>query len=496
MMVQAITAPSAVTLGDLLDHCTSSLASLPITQISMDSRDIRPGALFMAVAGHAQDGRQFIGQAAANGAVAVVAEPPVQAFVDQLAIPVIEQAGLAGDLGVIASRFYGAPSAELSMVGVTGTNGKTTVSRLIGQLSRGQGRDTGVIGTLGATTDDSVCQATNTTPDPVSLQRQLAQWSRTGVSCVAMEVSSHALVQGRVNGVQFDVAVLTNLTRDHLDYHGDMNTYGNAKSRLFTSSGLKFAVINVDDPFGAELISQLGDQVQVVSYSAAGKTADVRAERCALLPNGFSVDLQSPWGAGSCDCSLPGDFNVENLLAALSAAACLGCDWQALLKAVPSLHAVPGRMQPIVGACKEQVVVDYAHTPDALERALQALRGQIDGQLICVFGCGGNRDRGKRAAMGAIACRYSDHVIVTSDNPREESPTAIIADIVSGCSGSFETQENRASAIEAAVAMAAAGDCVLVAGKGHENYQLINGQQLEFSDAEHASNALKRKVSK
>lgn len=467
-----------------------------INGLQLDSRKVQAGNLFMAVPGDLHDGRQFIEQAVANGAAAVVAEAPVAGFVDEIPVPLIEYPELAFEVGLLAAKFYEQPSRDLHMIGVTGTNGKTTTSRLIAQLGRTLGKSCGVIGTLGATLDDAVGEACNTTPDPISLQQQLKQWRDAGVFAVSMEVSSHALVQGRVNGVEFETAVYTNLSHDHLDYHGSMDAYGRAKLRLFATEGLRHAVINLDDEFAAHVRSAVDPQVRVLTYSARGAAADVRVENVQFRADGVCGELHTPWGSASFTSPLPGDFNLANMAAAVSALVLAGEDFFAVLEAVAQLHPVPGRMQAIPNDQGLQVIVDYAHTPDALEQVLRALRTHVDGSLVTVFGCGGERDKEKRQLMGRVACSWSDRVLVTSDNPRGEEPLGIIRDIASGCSGEYQLVEDRAEAIAQALAEASAGDCVVIAGKGHEDYQLLGAERQYFSDEAQAREALARRGSR
>jgi len=478
-------------LSELLDMPGALSSDVLVRGVQIDSRRVQPGDLFLAVPGERHDGRQFIEQAVANGAVAVVAEPPVSGYVDGLSVPLLEQPELQQDIGVIAGKLYAEPSHALHMVGVTGTNGKTTTSWLAAQLARAMGKSCGVIGTLGATLGDEIGEAANTTPDAVSLQRKLSDWRDEGVSCVCMEVSSHALVQGRVNGVDFETAVFTNLSRDHLDYHGSMAAYGRAKMQLFVTEGLAHAIVNLDDNYSAELLSMIGDDTRVLTYSATGtRPADVVVTDAKFHAAGVTAQLQSPWGAGEFSSPLAGDFNLANLAAAISAVALMTDDFPALLQAVNKLHAVPGRMQLVPNNLDIQLIVDYAHTPDALEQALQALKPHISGRMITVFGCGGDRDSGKRSIMGRVATELSDLSIVTSDNPRGEDPLSIMNDIEVGCSGNYILVVDRAEAIAIALREASAGDCVLVAGKGHEDYQIINGQRLHFSDEEQVRSAL------
>lgn len=489
-MMMSHSAAQSMPLPQLLERDNPAYADVVISGMELDSRSVRPGDLFLAMPGDVHDGRQFIEQAVANGASAIVAEAPVAGFIDEIPVPLVEVPELRLEAGPLAARFYRNPSRAMHMVGITGTNGKTTVSRLVAQLVRALGKSCGVIGTLGATLDDEVVASANTTPDPVSLQRQLARWRDDDVFAVSMEVSSHALVQGRVNGVEFETAVFTNLSHDHLDYHGDMDAYGRAKLHLFACEGLRHALINADDEFSPQVRDAVAQGVRVLSYSAAGASADVRVENTLFHAAGVRGELSSPWGSGEFDSPLPGDFNLSNLAAAVSCLVLAGEDLAAVLDAVAGLHPVPGRMQSIPNSLDLQVIVDYAHTPDALEQVLNALRPHVTGTLVTVFGCGGDRDREKRQLMGRVACTGSDKVVVTSDNPRNEEPQQIMRDIESGCSGNYTLIEDRAEAIAAAVAQAVAGDCVVIAGKGHEDYQLVDGERRHFSDEDQARQAL------
>ncbi|MEH6516601.1 MAG: UDP-N-acetylmuramoyl-L-alanyl-D-glutamate--2,6-diaminopimelate ligase [Halioglobus sp.] len=483
-----------VSLTTLLGGYGSALAELSVAGVQIDSRKVEPGDLFLAVPGETHDGRQFIEQAVASGAVAVVSEPPVAGYVDALPVPLLEVPDLQFEVGLIASRFYDSPSASMHMIGVTGTNGKTTTTRLIAQLGRLLGSEFGVIGTLGATLDDRVVSARNTTPDPVALQAQLAQWRDAGVNAVGMEVSSHALMQGRVSGVEFESAVFTNLSRDHLDYHGSMEAYGRAKLKLFTSEGLRHAIVNLDDDYAKDVMACLSRDVIPLGFSVKGHPdADLRVENLEYHDAGVRGYLVSPWGEGGFSSPLQGEFNVGNLIAAIASVVLAGNDFHATLDVVAQLKPVAGRMQAMENDAGLQVVVDYAHTPDALEQVLRALRPHVSGSLITVFGCGGDRDEGKRPAMGQIASSGSDRVIITSDNPRSESPQRILFDIEVGCSGDCRLVVDRGEAIALAIAEAEVGDCVLIAGKGHEDYQLIDGERLEFSDEAHALAALAKR---
>lgn len=494
MLAASEGAAPVMPLPELLASDSPAFDDIIISGMQLDSRRVRPGDVFLAMSGEQHDGRQFIEQAVANGAAAVLAEAPVAGFVDEIPVPLVELPELRLEAGSLAARFYGYPSRDLHMVGVTGTNGKTTTSQMIAQLLRALGQSCGVIGTLGASLESEVCATSNTTPDPLELQRQLAQWRQQGVYAVSMEVSSHALVQGRVNGIDFETAVYTNLSHDHLDYHGSMDAYSRAKLQLFAGEGLRHAVINIDDEFAARVEAAVVEGARVLTYSASGAAADVRVEHAQFHSAGVRGELHTPWGSGEFSSPLPGDFNLANLAAAVTALALAGEDLSAVLEAVAELQPVAGRMQAIPNTLGLQLIVDYAHTPDALEQVLQALRPHVTGELVTVFGCGGDRDREKRQVMGRIACHCSDRVVVTSDNPRSEDPLQILRDIESGCGGDYTLVADRAEAIQAAVMEAVAGDCVVIAGKGHEEYQLVDGERLYFSDEAQVRDALARRV--
>lgn len=482
----------------------------PITSLVTDSRAIRQGDTFVAYPGEKSDGRQFIAQAIAQGANAVIYEQHNFVWdaawnVAHLAVP-----DLRHKAGWLADEVYAAPSEHLWTVGVTGTNGKTSTCHWIAQALNDADRKCALIGTLGNGFAGALQASANTTPDAVCLHGLLADYLRNGAKAVAMEVSSHALAQGRVNGVRYDVAMLTNLTRDHLDYHGDMESYAAAKRRLFDWQALKFAVINLDDAFGAELALQLQDrEVEVIAYGlsqAALHLAERHGMRMVygnllhMSAQGMHLEIRSSWGGGELNSTLVGKFNAANLLGAL---AVLLVSDISLIDAVDSLSRVlpvAGRMQRIGENSQPAVIVDYAHTPDALEKVLLALReacvepGQGGvGKLTCVFGCGGDRDRGKRAMMGLVAEKFADVCIVTSDNPRSEDPQQIISEVVSDMSASkHEIIVDRAAAIERAIGQARCGDIILIAGKGHEDYQEIKGVKHSFSDVEVVMQALKK----
>lgn len=487
-----------------------------VTRLVTDSRAVAPGDTFIAYPGSKADGRQFIKQAIANGANAVIWEAHGFSWNEAWQLPNLAVADLRHHAGEIADHVYGSPSQKMWVVGITGTNGKTSCCHWIAQSFCALGKKTALIGTLGNGFHPALQPTLNTTPDAIRLHELLADYLAHGAQAVAMEVSSHALEQGRVNGVKFDVALLTNLSRDHLDYHGDMHSYAAAKRRLFDKQQLKYIVLNLDDAFGAELAEQLQDKgVEVVGYGL-NDDALALAERLGLRMvyggalhmdvHGFSLQIHSSWGGGELHNTLIGRFNVANLLGVMAVLLVSGVTLSNALHELSHISAVPGRMQTFgEGGDRPTVVVDYAHTPDALEKVLQAVRevlgreivGTVNGKLICVFGCGGDRDRGKRPMMGAIAAKLADVSIITSDNPRSEAPLDIIAAIVSGITSerrktnsTYQIIEDRASAIAQAVLSAHATDIVLIAGKGHESHQEIRGVKYPFSDAEVAQRAL------
>ncbi|HEX4781479.1 MAG TPA: UDP-N-acetylmuramoyl-L-alanyl-D-glutamate--2,6-diaminopimelate ligase, partial [Usitatibacter sp.] len=404
-------------------------------------------------------------------------------------VPNLGVSGLRSRISEIAGHVYGNPSESLWVAGVTGTNGKTSVSQWIAAALDAMGRRSAVIGTLGNGLVGERVEAKNTTPDPIVLQRLLADYLRRGARNVAMEVSSHGLDQGRVAGIRFDCAIFTNLTRDHLDYHGTMEAYAEAKSRLFDSEGLTHRVVNVDDEWGVGLAARHGPDV--ITYGSA-KGARLRASRIGLSEAGVRFHVDSEWGDGEVHAAVLGAFNVSNLCAVIGTLLAAGLTLDEAIAAVSAMKPVPGRLERLGGGAAPLVVVDYAHTPDALEKALEALRPTVAAghKLACVFGCGGDRDPGKRPMMGRAASRLADEVIVTSDNPRSENARAIIDQVLAGVERPAEAIEDRQVAIFSAVHHARPGDVVLIAGKGHETYQEIAGVRHPFSDREVAGAAL------
>ncbi len=458
-------------------------------KISADSRKVDADTLFLAYPGERLDGRDFIPQAIAQGAAAVMWEREGFEWNPEWQVPNQGVIGLRAHAGEVADAFYGHPSGKLWMIGVTGTNGKTSCSHWLSQAFTALGRKTAAVGTLGNGFPGALSEAVNTTPDPILLHGMLAEYLAQGAAGVAMEVSSHGLAQGRVNGVHFDVAVLTNLSRDHLDYHGDMTSYGAAKKQLFRWPELRCAVLNVDETFGLEIAAELREAgVRVLTYGLQG--GDVRGAGLVLDPSGLRMDVTTPVGQARLEVAVAGKFNASNLLAVLATMLASDVPLDQAVKVLNDVQPVAGRMQRLGGQGKPLIVIDYAHTPDALEKVLAALREQTTGKLVCVFGCGGNRDKGKRPLMGEAASRLADEVIVTSDNPRHEAPLAIIDDILAGMGGNYVVEADRAAAIARAIEQASEGDVVLLAGKGHEDYQEIEGVRLPFSDLEVARRAL------
>jgi UDP-N-acetylmuramoyl-L-alanyl-D-glutamate--2,6-diaminopimelate ligase len=557
----------AMSLAELLaDHAADAdlgvAGDIVVHGLALDSREVRAGDIFIALQGSREHGITFAPMALARGAAAILAERPGEvatrapAFLEAAAdgrldltspasrekvaeghtvfpspmergkvpegrmgasvaegtfsaAPTIWIDHLRERVGSIASRFFGDPSHALTVIGVTGTNGKTSTVHLLAQALHHAGHRVATIGTLGAGLVGEISEGARTTPDAIAVQGLLATFRDEGASHVAMEVSSHALDQGRVNAVAFDLAVFTNLTRDHLDYHGTMQAYGAAKERLFAWQGLDAAIINVDDPFGRALAARFSNeaqdqsdhamagaeprQTQLLRYGVERDDADLVARAIETAADGLKFHLATPWGEGAVSTRLLGRFNVSNLLAVAACLGRLGFAFDAIRDALSMLEPVSGRMNRIGGEdALPLVVIDYAHTPDALEQALTSLRAHAHGKLICVFGCGGERDVGKRPEMGAIAEALSDRIIVTDDNPRGEDGDAIVADIVAGLKHPDRAliERNRAAAIAIAIGAANVGDIVLIAGKGHEPYQEIGGVRHPFDDLDVAREIL------
>jgi UDP-N-acetylmuramoyl-L-alanyl-D-glutamate--2,6-diaminopimelate ligase len=459
-----------------------------ITGMSLDSHTVATGDVFFAIAGRYTHGEVYIDAALQRGAVAVVKETTEnQTDVSVLVglsgqIPCIAMPNLAQRLGSYAAKFYGYPTRDMQIIGVTGTNGKTSITHFIAQiLQKLTQQPCGLLGTLGYGVYGKLQTGLHTTPEAIRLQALFAQLHDQSVKTVVMEVSSHGLVQGRANATHFDIAVFSNLTRDHLDYHGTMRAYGEAKQILFHFPEVAAAVVNADDEFGQQLLQQLPARVRPLTYSLLHESSSVFAQ-FQPLPSGYKLHISSIWGNGEFVLPLLGKFNIYNALAALTVLLQLGLPFAQVLAVFAQVSPVAGRMETLIFPQQPMVIIDYAHTPDALQKVLLAVRQHYTGQLWCVFGCGGDRDRGKRALMGQIAQQYADHLVLTDDNPRHEASEAIIRDISMGCPHPTAIIPQREQAILYALSAAKTGDAVVIAGKGHEDYQEINGQRLPFSD--------------
>jgi UDP-N-acetylmuramyl-tripeptide synthetase len=465
-------------------------------RITADSRQVRAGDAFAAYPGQLSDGRAFITDAIARGAGSVLWEALSFRWDAAWRVSNVAVDDLKAKLGAIAHQIYGRPSHSLSVIGVTGTNGKTSCAHWIAQCLDACGRKCGVIGTLGNGLAGALEASARTTPDAAAVHETLGRLRDDGAQAVAMEVSSHGLEQGRVNAVEFDVALFTNLTRDHLDYHGTMAAYGATKAKLFSWPTQPACVLNADDSFGRTLADAARARGQrVLTYGLA--SADIAATQVANTRDGFALSITTPWGRGEVATRLAGMFNASNALGVLGVLLACGIELETALTALARVTPPPGRMQRLGGGFEPLVVIDYAHSPDALEQVLAALRPAVavGGALICVFGCGGDRDPGKRPEMGRVAGRGADRIVVTSDNPRSEDPAAIAGAIVAGIHDTGHRNHalelDRAAAIRMAVASAQGGDVVLVAGKGHEDYQERQGERTPFSDAAVAAAALR-----
>jgi len=469
--------------------------------ITADSRRVAAGEVFAAWPGFLTDGRSFIGAAVERGAAAVLWEAADGFDAGHLPVPSFAVEGLRDLAGHLAHDIYARPSERLWLAGVTGTNGKTTVTQMLASALQSLGMRCGIIGTLGNGFPGELESSLNTTPDALDLHRLLAGFVAAGADAAAMEVSSIGLDQGRVNGACFDVAIFTNLTRDHLDYHGSMDVYGEAKARLFALSGLATSVINIDDPFGLmlarRLVAEGCDLIACTLYranlDAVPGARTLLADRLQVSATGLRFTLQWDGRGVDVQVSMVAPFNVSNLLAVAAALLTRGLPFDELQPILARLKPPQGRMQLVGGVCEPLVVIDYAHSPDALAQVLVSLRATVNsrqGRLVCVFGCGGDRDPGKRPLMGEVAGQLADRIIVTSDNPRSEDPMKILDAVAAGAGSAVECIVDRAQAIGIAIAEAGADDVVLIAGKGHEPYQEILGQRLPFSDLEQAEFAL------
>ncbi len=475
------------------------LPELLVEGITNDSRLVNSGDLFFAMPGLRVDGRSYIADAKARNAAGILCESPGPGV--EVGIPVVAVKNLRASVGDIAGRFYGNPSEDLLVVAITGTNGKTSCSHFIAQALSGLGARCGVIGTMGygaivagnaakgaqsLSLKNSGSGKDLTTPDPIVLQEYLANLVSDACSAVALEASSHGLEQGRLNGIQIDVAVFTNMTRDHLDYHADFESYQKSKQQLFAWESLKTAIVNRDDEFGRRLCSSIGKGVEVFSVSTSSSEADINGKDIQFHDDGLSFSVCSPWGEAKVRSTLMGRFNVQNLLSTLGVICSQGYALEEAVSVISEIGMVKGRMEVIRNPGQPTVVIDYAHTPDALDKALQATKEHCRGELWCVFGCGGDRDTGKRPLMGEVASTHAGHVVITDDNPRSESSADIASEIIRGVvAGSYvEVETDRRSAIWNTLSNAGCGDVVLIAGKGHEEYQEVAGKRLAFSDHE------------
>ena len=483
------------TLGELLAgfaEVPAALAAWPVTGLAVDSRQLRTGETFFALRGLQRHGLAFWDAVRRAGAAVVLWEPPYDGPLPSgdgspalVAVPNLQRV-----LGPIASRFYREPSRHLPVTGITGTDGKTSCAHFIAQaLSDAEQGPCGIMGTLGVGCYGATRPATHTTPDALQVQRWLAEVRTAGGRYAVMEASSHALDQGRVNGVEFAVAVLTNLTRDHLDYHGSLEAYAAAKRRLFHDCKPRWGVLNLNDAFGRELLADPAGRFRAIGYGFGDRPQRLErfvwGEALTLTPAGLRMQIRSSWGDGELQAGLLGRFNAHNLLAALAALLALDMPFEQALARLARTATVPGRMERLGGESGQPLaVIDYAHTPYALEQVLGALREHGSGRLWCVFGCGGDRDAGKRPLMGAIAERLADRAIVTDDNPRTEDPDRIVGDILAGMRRpqAATVIRDRRAAILHTLAEAATGDVVLIAGKGHEDYQIIGVERRSFSD--------------
>ncbi len=499
---------AAFSIQAALQHFAISieLANIETKDICNDSRQVKHDDIFAAVSGTAQTGSAFIKDAVSQGAALVLCQSDTQAAHGEIqyqefnlpsgvkkTIPVIWFYQLAENLADVSAYYYGQPSNDVVLTGITGTNGKTSCSLLVAQLLEAMGQRTGIIGTMGAGTLDHLVDINNTTPGPTKLQQLLAQFKAEQIKQVAMEVSSHALSQRRVNKTIIDIAVFTNLSRDHLDYHADMQDYANAKKQLFIGNDKQIHILNADDDVAVQWLTEFSGKNRTVLFSCEPQHVDLTAEQEYLFATniqchqqGVTFSLQSSWGNSEIHSSLLGAFNVSNLLATIAVLLVQGFELEQIAKFTNSLTPVAGRMEAFMGAAQPTAVVDYAHTPDGLEKALQSVQGHCKGELWLVFGCGGDRDSGKRPLMGAIAEQYASHIIVTNDNPRTESPQKICDDILAG----MKTTENvqvildREQAVLTALKQAKPQDMVLCAGKGHEDYTIIGHEKIAYHERE------------
>ncbi len=474
--------------------------SLPsdIRHLRLDSRQVQPGDAFIAIHGTHADGRAHIPAAIERGAVLVLAEGETMCVTEQAGVLIVSIPGLKALCGSFASKFYDEPSKKLPVFGVTGTNGKTSYTHFLAQAFQVLGEPTGVIGTLGSGIYPNLGEAGLTTPDAASLQALLSEFVAAKAAQVAMEVSSHSIHQGRIQGMTFETVIFTNLTQDHLDYHGSMEAYAAVKYKLFTDWPAHHCVLNAEDDYGRVWAALLSATKEVQAYAVRKPKywpSDVpvtHVRDVQLSLSGMEAQVISPWGEGKLVLPLIGQFNLSNVLAVLVTLCLRGYSFPRVLDALRFLKPVPGRMQTLGGHGRPLVVVDYAHTPDALDKVLQALRSHTKGDLICVFGCGGDRDPGKRPLMAKMVQKWANKIIVTNDNPRHEAPEAILEQIMAGFAHPDEVfvELDRAKAIQKSIQWANGSDCVLIAGKGAEKYQQIGDEKFPFDDMEVAKSII------
>lgn len=463
---------------------------LEIMNLTQDNREITAGSLFICIKGALFNGHEFAKEAVEKGAVLIVASEPIN-----VSVPVVYVANTMRAMAILADAFYEHPSNELRLIGVTGTNGKTTITHLIDQIFRDHHEVTGVIGTMYRRIGDEIFETKNTTPDSLTLQKTFREMRKKNVTTCAMEVSSHSLVQGRVWGTHFDIAVFTNLSQDHLEFHHTMAEYAHAKSLLFSQLGNtyqkdrpKFAVLNTDDPVGRSYVSMTA--APVISYGIESN-ADFKATNIQITNRGTSFDLNFQGSVYPVSLQLVGKFNVLNVLGAMAAAFAAGLKLSSIIQSLESVRGVRGRFELVKGNQDFAVIVDYAHTPDGLLNVLKTVNEFKVGEVYCVVGCGGDRDKTKRPKMARVAMDYADHVIFTSDNPRTEDPAEILKDVVSELvEEEYQLLVDRREAIEAAIQQAKPNDVVMIAGKGHEDYQIIGTTKHHFDDVEEAEQAI------
>ncbi|MFC5712243.1 UDP-N-acetylmuramoyl-L-alanyl-D-glutamate--2,6-diaminopimelate ligase [Thalassorhabdus alkalitolerans] len=477
--------------SSLISYTKTARENPDITSMEMDSRKVTPGSLFVCIKGYTVDGHEYAGEAVKKGAAALLAERELD-----VNVPVIVVRDVKRAMAVLSSVFYNHPTRKMRLIGITGTNGKTTTTHLIDHVLKDSGQHTGMVGTLYTKIGEETIENKNTTPESLVLQQTFGKMVSQNIETCTMEVSSHALDLGRVRGCDFDIAVFTNLTKDHLDYHETMEAYKQAKGLLFAQLGNhyegrgKTAVLNADDP--ASSLYERMTSAQVLTYGIKNES-DIKAENIAIRPWGTSFEAVTPWGKETFSLKLIGMFSVYNALAAITASLLSNISLADIKRSLEAIEGVDGRFETVDAGQDFTVVVDYAHTPDSLENVLKTVKEMAEKNIYVIVGCGGDRDKTKRPEMAAIASEFADTAIFTSDNPRSEDPKAILEDMVKGVEKSnYTVIESRKEAIEHAVHSAAAKDIIVIAGKGHETYQIIGSEVLTFDDREEARKAIKK----